>query len=230
MKCAMKVVETILNLLFPPKCPFCTKVLDLAGICAACEGELPWTEEGEVLWEGPDGLRCAAPLWYEDKAREGLLRFKFQGAPAAAEPLGELIARCAAEQFSGAFDTVTWVPVSGRRLRKRGYDQAELLARAACRLWDTEPRRLLVKTVDNPAQSGLTEPAARRANVLGVYEAAKGVDLTGKHILLIDDICTTGATLTECVRVLRDAGAESVACAAAARTREKKNVHKNTAE
>ena len=54
----------------------------------------------------------------------------------AAGPLGELIAQCAAEQFSGEFDTVTWVPVSRKRLRRRGYDQARLLAESACRCWD----------------------------------------------------------------------------------------------
>ena len=69
--------------------------------------------------ELPGGVRCAAPLWYEGKVREGLLHFKFQGARAAAGPLGELVARCAAERFSGAFDVVTWVPVSRRRLRSR---------------------------------------------------------------------------------------------------------------
>ena len=82
---------------------------------------------------------------------------------------------------------------------------------------------LLRKVEDNPAQSGLTEAAARRANVLGVYEALPGAE--GKRVLLIDDICTTGATLTECVRVLKDAGAKSVCCVAVALPREKK-VHK----
>ena len=138
--------------------------------------------------------------------------------------MGGLVARCAAERFSGEFDTVTWVPVSKKRLRQRGYDQARLLAESACRRWDTKPVALLRKVADNPAQSGLTEAAARRANVLGVYEALP--EAAGKRVLLIDDICTTGATLTECVRVLKDGGAESVACAAVALTREKK-VHKN---
>ena len=119
---------------------------------------------------------------------------------------------------------MTWVPVSKKRLRQRGYDQARLLAESACRRWDTKPVALLRKVADNPAQSGLTEAAARRANVLGVYEALP--EAAGKRVLLIDDICTTGATLTECVRVLKDGGAESVACAAVALTREKK-VHKN---
>lgn len=218
----MELLESILNLLFPPKCPFCGKVLDTPGICPACEKDLPWTEGDNSLRQAPGGLRCAAPLWYEDKVREALLRFKFQGAAAASEPLGALIVQCAAEQFSGEFDTVTWVPVSRKRLRKRGYDQAELLAESACRLWDTEPVRLLHKMEDNPAQSGIQDAAARRANVLGVYEAAEPEMIKGKRILLIDDICTTGATLSECVRVLKDAGAESVACAAVALTREKK--------
>lgn len=217
-------IHQLLDLFFPPKCPFCGKVLDHAGICPACEKALPWTEEGAGLRELPGGLQCAAPLWYEGKVREGLLRFKFQGARAAAGPLGELVARCAAERFSGAFDVVTWVPVSRRRLRSRGYDQARLLAESACRLWEVQPEQLLQKITDNPAQSGLTEEAARRANVLGVYEAAEPERIQGYRILLVDDICTTGATLAECARTLRDAGAADVmcVCAALARRPEKK--------
>lgn len=212
----MRWIDWIANLLFPPKCPFCGQVLDEVGICAGCERDLPCTKGEETLRTGADGLRCAAPLWYEALVRKGLLRLKFQGVSGAAEPMGGLVARCAAEEFSGAFDTVTWVPVSEKRLRKRGFDQAELLARAACRCWDTKPVRLLKKTVDNPAQSGLTDAAARRANVLGVYEAVSPEQIQGKRILLVDDICTTGETLTECVRVLKDAGAADVMCAAVA--------------
>lgn len=217
-------IHQLLDLFFPPKCPFCGKVLDHAGICPACEKALPWTEEGAGLRELPGGLQCAAPLWYEGKVREGLLRFKFQGARAAAGPLGELVVRCAAERFSGAFDVVTWVPVSRRRLRSRGYDQARLLAESACRLWEVRSEQLLQKITDNPAQSGLTEEAARRANVLGVYEAAEPERIQGYRILLVDDICTTGATLAECARTLRDAGAADVmcVCAALARRPEKK--------
>lgn len=215
----MKLLDYFLDLLFPPKCPFCGRVWEHGGICPQCEKALPWTAENDDCWDFPGGLRCAAPLWYEDLAREGILRFKFQGASASAESLGELLARCAAEQFSGEFDTVAWVPVSKKRLRKRGYDQAELLARAACRLWDTEPARLLNKPVDNPAQSGISDVAARRANVLGVYEPCG--DAAGKRVLLIDDICTTGATLSECARVLKDTGVESVVSVTVAKTREK---------
>lgn len=223
----MRLTERILNLLFPPKCPFCGKVQDVTGICPECEKGLPWISETEALREGPGGLRCAGAVWYEETVRDALLRLKFQGASELADPLGELVARCAAEQFGGEFDTVTWVPVSRKRLRKRGYDQAELLARSACRLWDTQPVRLLEKVVDNPPQSGIQDDAARRANVLGVYEAVG--EVSGKRILLIDDICTSGATLTECIRVLEEAGAERVVCAAAALARGR-NVHKTGTE
>lgn len=223
----MKLLKAFLDLLFPPKCPFCEAVQEQPCICSNCKEKLPWIDDANALRQGPDGLRCAGAVWYEGTVRDALLRLKFQGASDAAEPLGELVARCAAEQFSGEFDTVTWVPVSKKRLRKRGYDQAELLARSACRLWDTKPVRLLKKTTDNPAQSGIHDAAARRANVLGVYEAVGGV--AGKRILLVDDVCTTGATLTECIRVLEDAGAAEVACVVIARTRQG-NVHKSATE
>lgn len=214
----MKVLERLLDLLFPPKCPFCARVLDRPGICAACEKALPWTEERDSLWELPGALRCAAPLWYRDGARQGLLRLKFRGAPGAAEPLGALVAQCTAERLSGEFDTVTWVPASRERRRRRGYDQAELLARAACRRWDTAPVRLLEKIRDNPAQSGLRDAAARWENVRDVYRAVEPGTVEGRRILLVDDICTTGATLCQCAAVLRRAGAAEVVCAAAART------------
>ena len=208
----MRLLEAILNLLFPPKCPLCTKVQDRAGICAACEKKLPWTEEKETLYHGSNGLRCAAPLWYEEGVREAILRLKFQGKAWVAEDLGELLAHCAAEQFGGEFDRVTWVPISRKRLRKRGYDQSRLLAQATCRRWDTKPVALLKKVVDNPPQSSLRDAAARRANVLGVYETVRPETIENRRILLVDDVCTTGATLTECIRVLKDAGAADVMC------------------
>ena len=110
----MTLLSGLLDLLFPPKCPFCGRVLDAPGICGECRKELPWTAGDEAVRRGPGGLRCAAPLWYEGLAREGLCRFKFQGMSSAAGPLGELIAQCAAERFAGAFDTVTWVPADLR--------------------------------------------------------------------------------------------------------------------
>ena len=111
------------------------------------------------------------------------------------------------------------VPVSRKRLRQRGFDQSRLLAASLCVDWHVAPVETLRKAVDNPAQSGLTDAEHRRANVLGVYEALPE-NVRDKRLLLIDDIVTTGSTLTECVRVLREAGAADVVCLTLARTGE----------
>ena len=72
----MSLLSALLDLIFPAKCPFCGRVLDRPGICDACRGELPWTEGADALRRGPGGFLCAAPLWYQGLAREGLHRFK----------------------------------------------------------------------------------------------------------------------------------------------------------
>lgn len=87
---------------------------------APVAGSFPGRREPTPCAGGPAAFSARAPLWYQGLAREGLHRFKFRGMSSAAAPLGELIAGCAAEHFSGAFDTVTWVPVSPRRLASAG--------------------------------------------------------------------------------------------------------------
>lgn len=210
----MRLTDTLLDLLFPPKCPFCQKVQDAPGMCPDCEASLPWTDEAHGLRTLRGGLLCAAPLWYEDSVREAVRRFKFHGGVSAAGPLGALIAQAAAGRLSGGFDAVTWVPVSAKRLRKRGYDQSRLLAEQACKLWGVEPEGLLRKVRDNPAQSGLESAEERWRNTEGVYEAAG--DPAGKRLLLIDDVCSTGSTLVSAAETLLAAGAAGVVCAAAA--------------
>lgn len=210
----MNAWNALLDLLFPPKCPFCQKVQNAPGMCPACEASLPWTDEAHSLRTLEGGLLCAAPLWYEGPVREAVRRFKFHGGVCAAGPLGECIAQAAAERLSGRFDAVTWVPVSAKRLRQRGFDQARLLAEHACGLWGTEPEGLLRKIRDNPAQSGLDSGEERRKNAQGVYRAAG--EAAGKRVLLIDDVCSTGSTLVSAAKALLEAGAAGVVCAAGA--------------
>ena len=205
--------NAILDLFFPPRCAICARV-GVHGVCAACAQTLPRAEK--PLREEPPFGRCAAPLRYEGAVREALLRFKFRGARSAAEGFGQLLAQCAAEELGGEFDVVTWVPVSAARRKRRGYDQSYLLARAAARVWGIEPAELLRKTRDNPPQSSLSGAAERRGNVAGVYAAADLARIENARILLVDDIVTTGATLGECVRVLKDARSQSVVCACVA--------------
>ena len=210
----MSLKEKLLDLFFPPRCAFCRRT-GVHGVCADCERTLP-PATGQLCVGAGLGW-CASPRLYAVGGRERLLRFKFHGAQSAAEGYGELLARCAAEELGGQFDTVTWVPVSKKREHERGYDQAYLLAKETARHWGIEPVRLLRKTRNNAAQSGLSSAAERRGNVLGVYEAENTDRIRGAKILLIDDILTTGATLGECVRVLREAGAADVVCATLAR-------------
>ena len=211
-----KLQRNMLDLFFPRHCPFCGRIVGRELLCGTCKASLPYC--GEVRTGGFG--RCAAPLYYEGAVREAILAFKFKGKLEALDCFGSLMAQTAAEAFSGAFDAVTWAPVSRKRLRQRGYDQARLLCASLCVDWHVEPQETLRKVRDNPAQSGLEDAAARRANVLGVYEAVKPADIAGKRFLLVDDILTTGATLGECVRVLKAAGAADVVCLTLTATRE----------
>ena len=222
-----KLTEAILNLVFPPKCPFCGKVLDAVGVCPPCEKALPWIPEEQAVLSERD-LTCAAPLWYEGNVREALLRLKFRGGAALGAPVGGRFGPSAAAQIGGGVLTGSGGAGGRARLKRRGYDQSRLLAEAACRRWDTRPVRLLTKIQDNPAQSGLRNEAARRVNVLGVYDPAESETIRGRRILLIDDICTTGATLRECVRVLRDNGAAAVLCLTVAKTPNNEKKEKNS--
>lgn len=208
----------LMNLFFPRKCPFCGGMVQGKELlCGDCRGTLPFCQE---IRRGADFGRCAAPLYYEGRVRDAILAFKFKKQLGGLECFGQLMAATAAEAYSGEFDAVTWVPVSKKRLRKRGFDQARFLAGSACVDWHVMPLETLRKTTDNPPQSGLDDPAARRANVAGVYEAVSPERFAGKRLLLVDDICTTGATLGACAQVLKAAGAADVMCLTLALVRE----------
>ena len=206
----MHFLTTLLDLIYPIKCPFCQTIQNTPGICRSCEATLPWTGEAS-LRQLPNNLRCAAPLWYRAPSGRPSTVINSKGA---AIPLGRCIAQTAAERFSGEFDTITWVPLSPKRLRRRGYDQARLLAEEACRAWGVKPQRLLRKVRHTLPQSSLSSAADRIQNVRQAYLPAGPA--AGRRVLLIDDVCTTGSTLTACSNVLLAAGASSVVCAAAA--------------
>lgn len=215
-----KLSRGILDFFFPRRCPFCGAVAGKELLCNKCLRSLPFTGDHAVR-EGTFG-RCAAPLYYEDRVREAILQFKFKAKLGGMSCFGMLMAECAAEHYSGAFDAITWVPVSKKRLKKRGFDQTRYLTGSMCVDWHVAPIETLRKVTDNPPQSTLETEEQRRANVLGVYEAVNAEQFRGKRLLLVDDILTTGATLSECVRVLKEAGAGEVMCLTLAMSREKK--------
>ena len=212
--------DRLLDILFPPRCAFCRKLLRRgeSGMCAKCEASLPYTPESYL--DGADFVEaCAAPLFYEGAVRDALLRYKFNGVTAYAGIFGRLVAGCVRERLAGRYDLISWVPLSSERLRERGYDQAMLIAMAAALKLDDVAVETLRKVVNVAPQSGTGSAEQRRANISGAFECADEELVRGRRILLIDDIITTGATVSECARVLGLAGAESVVCAAVARGR-----------
>ena len=217
----MGIFGGMLDLLFPPRCAFCHHVLktDEKGLCRKCSKSISRTKNGGA--QGGDFFFvCVSPLYYEGKVRDSIHRFKFHGATAYAELYGTMIAECINENLKGKYDIITWVPLSKERLKKRGYDQAMLLAMAAALNLDDVAVELLIKHTDVPAQSQTGGPEERRANINGVYTVSDDDLVRGKRILVIDDIITTGATLSECAKTLKLHGAESVVCATLARTKE----------
>ena len=213
----------LLDLLFPPRCVFCRRLLHRGeeGICPRCQQELPWALGAEAEQTGEFFSLCASPLWYQDQVRASFHRYKFKGVRGYSRTYGRLVAQCVQDHLAGRYDLITWVPLSRARLRQRGYDQAMLLASAAALALDDVAAETLCKVLDTEAQSGLGKnDASRRANVLSAYQVTDPALVEGRRVLLIDDIVTTGSTLTECVRVLREAGAADVVCLTLARTEE----------
>ena len=113
-------------------------------------------------------------------------------------------------------------PLFPAKLRQRGFNQAELIARAGLKLSPSRERyllcgNLLERTRDTQSQTGLT-PHQRRANLRGAFRVKDREQVSGREVLLVDDVFTTGATASECARVLRRAGATRVWVATVART------------
>ena len=216
----MTLIYKIFQWLFPPKCVLCRALLqkDETDLCHHCRVHAPLAPATHKKIPHLD--RWTAVWYYEGNARNSILRFKFQNARSYAQTYGRFLAMKLLEEDMADFDILTWVPVSPLRRLKRGYDQVELLAQAVGRELDTEPMPLLRKIRNAPPQSGISGDAARRANVLGAYRVTDPDALRDKRILLLDDVITTGATASECARVLLTAGAKSVNCAAVARRHE----------
>ena len=219
----MKLGTAILDLLFPPKCPFCRKVLEdpRAQLCPDCQIKLPWLTEraGERKVEFSDG--CYSPLAYRDRVREGVHHFKFHRCRASAGPFGTLMAQCAQDHLPEEADAVTWAPLSRKRLHQRGFDQAELLARAVGKKLGLPVVSTLEKVRNTQPQSSLTETAQRQANARGAYRLRPGVRVEGRRLLLVDDVVTSGSTLGECAYLLKQAGAQRVWCLALAQAGQK---------
>jgi ComF family protein len=218
---------TVLDLLFPPRCANCQRVGDrlcvycqreieyiTAPICIRCgyplETHTPATETCDqcrrISFAGR-GLRSAAR--HSGPARASVLALKYRHNRALAEPLADLMSRAWPADLP-ADALLMPVPLSLIRMRERGFNQAELLARGLGR------RRGLPVAVGGLLRTRATRPQVglnaveRRSNMTGAFAASGGTARRGAAIILIDDVCTTGATLSACAEALQQDGARDI--------------------
>ncbi len=155
---------------------------------------------------------------YTEVVREAIHAFKFGGRRALAAPLGDLLAETARRDLAGMrVDLLVPVPLHPRRERERGFNQAELLAGRLSRGFPARVARgVLVRRVATAPQSELAADD-RQANVRDAFEIRRPDGVRSRHVLLVDDLLTTGATAGACADCLREAGAASVGVLTVAR-------------
>lgn len=191
--------------------------------CERCALQLPATTAtvcGRCLREPPRWSHAVAACDY-GYPWDGLLgALKFEAAIDLAPMLARQLARAVQAQAPPVVDVLLPVPLAPRRLRERGYNQALLLARPLARRFGLRiAADALQRPVETPHQSALPREQ-RAANVRGAFlvDHAAAVALRGRHVAVVDDVMTTGATVGEVTRVLRDVGVASVQAWVFART------------
>ena len=228
-----RIWSAALGACFPSNCPFCDEPSDepsTAPVCGMCWSAMEpmggdhtcrrcssrlispdATLCGECMVNPPRFGKaiCFGP--YEDPLKEAIHIMKFRGIRRVARPLGQLLAHLELPEA----DVIVPVPVGLRGLRARGFNQCFYIAREFSLLSGVPMEsRLLYKKKETPPQVGLSA-IARRTNLRGAF-AMRG-KFSGERVLLVDDIITTGATMNECSKTLRRAGASEVTAVSLAR-------------
>jgi len=218
-----RISTGFLDLLFPLHCLGCGREGSL--ICTSCHTTLRRIE-------APFCQRCGTPLkdltrcpsctaytlnsiesirslfLFEGIIRQAILQFKYKHVKSAAAPIGQLMASHLYSRPQSK-EILIPVPLHPRRLRRRGYNQSSLLAAELGKFTGyTVLEGALMRVRDTIPQARTKNAAERRSNVRGAFACLK--DMEGRDMLLIDDVCTTGATLDACAAALRTAGAGSV--------------------
>lgn len=220
-----KTADFLIDLIYPNRCPFCDSFIPYDRLCCeSCEKELEpgsfCPKCGQAVCEcksrrfNYDG--CVAVYKYAGVAREGVLSLKYRvGFNTAKYAAPEIVNRLNSLGFLSA-DVITAVPMTKKRRKMTVYcyNQSEVIAKCVSKLCKIPcDFKLLSKKASAPTQHELTA-AEREAAVRGTYLKGRSrLDLTGKTVILCDDILTTGSTLSECASVLKSLGAKKVYCA-----------------
>lgn len=199
-----------LDLIYPPRCLGCGAFG--RWLCPSCLAGAERLEQPLWVATGQSAEGTVLPVWsygrHEGVLRESVHRLKYQDAMALAEPIAALMA-AAGRSVSARADALVAVPLHRRRERERGYNQSRLLARhlgALIGLPLVEGQLLRLR--DTPSQVHMSSEE-RLANVSGAFEAS--VELRDRRVVLVDDVCTSGATLLACAEAVASVGGKAVA-------------------
>lgn len=227
-----KIKEFSLDLIFPNRCPLCGKVINWKDeYCQGCFDELPYT--GEEFCHGCGNIssrcnchknenlfsRCYSAFYYLDSAKGGVVYLKNTKNDVFPRLFAEKIASdINSDNFKFKADCIVPVPMSKTKLRKRGFNQAEVLAKALGQeLGVPIYSNALSKSASLVAQHKLSA-TQRKSNAAHLYSAGEHFDIKGKTVIIVDDVMTTGSTINSCTEILLEMGAENVIAAVAAST------------
>jgi ComF family protein len=222
-----------LDILLPPRCILCGQASGSICICEPCKADLPWIAShcrqcglpleskkdeicGNCIQNSPTFTRTVCPLRYEFPVDRLVQLFKFNRQLAAGRVLSHLMSQYATNQNLAYPDALIPVPLHSFRMIKRGFNQAYELGSYISKVLDIPLVTTSLRRHRNTrAQSGLSRKQ-RRKNLRGAFYW-HGSNRPGRHLALIDDVMTTGTTVSECARVLKKAGAKRVDVWVAAR-------------
>lgn len=220
----------LLDLIFPPRCVVCQRVG--TWLCAECMSRLPYVVEpicrrcGMPLQNDRLCKRCRTSplriekidsvLLFEGAVRHAVHHLKYRNGKTLAEPLGKIMSTWLNDHPQKT-DLIAPVPLHPDRLRQRGYNQASLLARALARNTGIPMSDNSLARVRNTKSQMRLAAEERRHNVSNAFHC-RDERVNGRQVLIIDDVCTTGATLEACADALHEAGAARVQALTLART------------
>lgn len=206
-------MKALLGILYAPRCPLCRTRLPLSGEVRICPDCAQYVRTHGARHESIWVKECDdadAPLWYQDRLRDAMIDYKFHRKQSYAVWFAEQVTDCLrAHLDEWQPDGLTYVPIGPLRWWIRGYNQSALIAQAVGRTLGLPCEPTLRRRLCSRRQSKLSG-AERMLNARKAFKMRKDLNLVGRRIVLIDDIMTTGSTVTSCASLLRDAGAEAV--------------------
>lgn len=215
---AWELRRTIAAFFMPNRCPFCGDIIRVREFwCAPCCEHLLMLDDPGEIPEGLDGF--SAVCRYSGRARTAVLRLKEGYYRYPADAFAVLIAENAAELIQRS-DVITAIPSGRKRRRELGYAQAELIAKMLSQISGKPFRRLLSAEKGKLEQKRLSREE-RLENAARAFRFSGREDIRGKSVLVIDDVCTTGATMSAAAGLIRNAGAAEVCGAVFARVMRK---------